>query len=379
MAYKWYYTDTGVRCITTEPQSTIRVNGKYVYPTGFYKSWEERNKAIYVNKKNGAVYTSVLSGATPFGIPPVAGSATRANMVNKSIANLVNSKAQYAESIASARETKNMVSNLGKSIAPNGLKNTKQSLKVIGQGAKDLVNMAKALKRGNMREAASHLGVSGKNFSNIGRDASNRYLELQFGWLPLLEDLKTAHELFVDGVSGAKTPGLIITSVASSKGDSETSSVDYQVSGVRGKKVTSKQISHRCYMTYRCLGDDWINKLDQYGLANPALIAWQTTRLSFVFDWFLPVSDFLQAFTAQRNTQFLHGHIATKGTESQTIVDAENYVSYIEIQSLPSSSGGAFAREGILDPSISLPRWQLPTELGKAVTAVALAAQQSGR
>lgn len=47
------------------------------------------------------------------------------------------------------------------------------------------------------------------------------------------------------------------------------------------------------------------------GLDNPALIAWELTPLSFVFDWFINVGDFLTGLTP-RGVAFVSGSISTK-------------------------------------------------------------------
>nr|APG77131.1 hypothetical protein [Beihai levi-like virus 15] len=380
MAYFYYYpSDSDVRCIDSTNDSTLKINGKWVIPTNHYKNWEFQTPGLVVNPKNGAVYSPRLTGATPFGIPPTGGGYD-ANLKNKAIANLVNAKAQYGESLSEFKGTTKMVGEIGKRAAGGDLKNTKQALKVIAAGGKALAGSAAALKRGRMKEAAVLLGVSNKNFSDIGRDASGRYLELMFGILPLLEDMKTAHELFMHGVSAVKQPGMFVTTTASLKSKAQVTRTPLTLNGIEGTRVITTTMKRKVYMTYYSKGDDWINKLDRYGLGNPALIAYQATRMSFVLDWALPIGDFLQAFTSQRNSVFQHGHKSTFGEESHVFEEpVSKYPAYARMDRAPSAKGGAFAREVILDPSISIPRFQIPTGLGQAVTAMALVVQHSSR
>jgi hypothetical protein len=51
--------------------------------------------------------------------------------------------------------------------------------------------------------------------------------------------------------------------------------------------------------------------LNRLGLLNPWEIAWELVPLSFVFDWFMPVGNFLSSFTASLGTVFKTGYTTT--------------------------------------------------------------------
>jgi hypothetical protein len=52
-----------------------------------------------------------------------------------------------------------------------------------------------------------------------------------------------------------------------------------------------------------------LTRLKQLGLANPAAIAWELVPFSFVFDWFVPVGEFLNAVTGTFGLEFHDGSL----------------------------------------------------------------------
>lgn len=56
-----------------------------------------------------------------------------------------------------------------------------------------------------------------------------------------------------------------------------------------------------------CVRNKTLMRLEQFGLANPAVVAWELVPFSFVADWFVGVGDYLAAQTALLGLEVLDG------------------------------------------------------------------------
>jgi hypothetical protein len=52
--------------------------------------------------------------------------------------------------------------------------------------------------------------------------------------------------------------------------------------------------------------------MNALGLANPAALVWEALPLSFVFDWFVPVGNWLQGATAEAGLEHQFGFMTEK-------------------------------------------------------------------
>lgn len=160
-----------------------------------------------------------------------------------------------------------------------GLTGLRQSYKMVAGKFGMLARFLENVRRYGAREAVrrSGTGWSTDGVSNTKR-AADSYLETSFGWLQAVSDAYGASSAIERGLSGAGT-------FVSGRATEYTSKHPL---GARGfAKVTlSGTIVH-----------PGMRALNQLGLNNPALIAWQNVPLSFVADWFVGLSDALAYMT----------------------------------------------------------------------------------
>lgn len=168
-----------------------------------------------------------------------------------------------------------------------------QTINLLTKRIKDLGRFAMALKRGDISKAGQVLnfdlslqGAARLKGQSVKERLSSGYLEFQFGWMPLLEDASNISKAYAKGLS---TEGLKVTSrtgrKASLRGRSNAELLSYvpQASAVFTGRVKNTKA----------------RDLQDLGLLNVPLIAWNLVPLSFVFDWFIPVGTFLGGITAQ--------------------------------------------------------------------------------
>lgn len=158
------------------------------------------------------------------------------------------------------------------------------------------------VKRGDLSGAAAALGVKppkqGFNFArrldkrtrNVGRtektskfsdyDISGRWLELQYGWLPLLSDIHEGTKAWNSMQSPRKTTVKAFHRSITSAGFSTTFDNHSQVNISTG--------SYSYELT------EVLSQPRQVGLTDPLSMAWELLPYSFIVDWFIPIGTFLE-------------------------------------------------------------------------------------
>jgi len=166
-----------------------------------------------------------------------------------------------------------------------------QTLKMVGDAAIKIARAGWHLRKGDFISAAKSLAQDATRAPRIPRVSkratlANRWLELQYGWLPLLNDVEDgakalAHHLNVPmrstyrvkverTIEGWVQPQLPL----------DVGVFDHHFH----KKVLVAKVSEY---------DNSVPAL--LGLKDPELVAWELLPFSFVADWFLPIGQYLEA------------------------------------------------------------------------------------
>lgn len=171
----------------------------------------------------------------------------------------------------------------------------RQSLKMIATRATQLYKVVKDIKKLRFGEAAKTLrmatlpkGVTAR------RSMSNNFLELHFGWEPLVKDIYDGLEVLINPLNKySKAVGRSSLSTAGSTVDVTADSVD----SVLGHRVDYKFWQGASIKLSASYLDGLDHTLDQFGLNNPLSILWETVPFSFVVDWFANVGQVLDSLT----------------------------------------------------------------------------------
>lgn len=262
----------------------------------------------------------------------------------------------------------------------------KQSFVMVANAATGVRKFWKDLKRGNLQGAAKAVGLKPSKWTNVPRDASDRYLEFIFGWQQLLSDAYSAvteYNIIQDG----PPPLLTARTHESFQLEEIHASRDIRM-GLYGPnvRVTSKATGEiKILSRFDTQISSWNTVIaNRLGLLNPALIAWDLVPYSFVFDWFYPVGSYLSAFTADAglrplgssHTIYCTGQISNTleplqyDQRTRGIVENSDLPSYAEpVMVYKRNAGG-----GLPSPVLPSPRY--PTSLSQAITSTALVAQR---
>lgn len=175
----------------------------------------------------------------------------------------------------------------------------KQTISMIAASTMRLYRAAVFVRRGSYKNAAKALSLDSVPRNIRLRDVpsdvfAQNWLAYRYGWLPLYGSIysliqaldKPVQPMFVKSTSVKQYDTSILT--------------DYRT--INYQSVPCTEITHKGKVRVTLKGQTVVSNataatLQQYGLANPLLVAWELVPFSFVADWFLPVGDYLEQMT----------------------------------------------------------------------------------
>jgi hypothetical protein len=154
--------------------------------------------------------------------------------------------------------------------------------------------------------------------------AASGFLSLQNGWKPLLNDVHNAAEALANRKS-------VTDWVITGKGYLKIKKVGSQSPdmGINPQNTyTHDQLSIQAVFVRldARVTDEHLHKLAQLGLNNPAALAWETTRLTYLVDYFIAIGDWLKSLGAADGLTFYSG-------------SCTRYCEYVSVLKSNSTSG----------------------------------------
>lgn len=256
----------------------------------------------------------------------------------------------------------------------------KQTVDLIASSVTKLLGVYHALRRGNLALASQTLGIAvskrelkrsrrrSKSLTDANEDwASERLLELQYGWKPLLSDIYGS----IDELSRKKPTWNYIRAKAAQKKEEEFKTT---VKTSTYTALTELSVSHQIkYGIWFTSDNSLMRSASQIGLSNPALIAWELTPWSFVVDWFIPIGNYISTFDATSGLSFVDGYstsfVSNKSVFTRTHTGANGETGQYSKKLLRVT----VTREKLRSfPSGSLPSFKNPISIDHALNALAL-------
>lgn len=190
-----------------------------------------------------------------------------------------------------------------------------QTANLVSDSIRRVVGAVRAVRRGDLRKAKKVLDIQFMRRKVISKEPFSMWLELQYGWKPLLMDVYGATTALSDREMRASRGKATIKSRSSRK--SALDRADFNIPGNNAYLWLNKhrEIKHECWIR-----TDWVQSNDgwrsakELGLTNPLEVAWELVPFSFVADWFVPVGDFISQLDATLGWSFLGGTIGKKTT-----------------------------------------------------------------
>lgn len=171
----------------------------------------------------------------------------------------------------------------------------KKTLQMIGDNAISIAKAIKFARRGNFASAADVLlQRTGKKRPPKGTSpiASN-WLELQYGWMPLLSDISDGMMFIHHQLESPNLERIVVTRNAGG--------LHAGVSQESGRHYTDLSQTYYLDNHYVESGKRIIalikevNNVQLSGILDPLSVGWELLPYSFVADWFLPIGSYLAA------------------------------------------------------------------------------------
>jgi hypothetical protein len=276
----------------------------------------------------------------------------------------------------------------------NFIAEREQALKMFGDTAGKLAKAYRQVRRKEFKKAFETLGCKPSNRLSGRQSAANNWLQLQYGWLPLLDDVygmaqevESAWDKLKD-VSLPVNTAVAKTRLHDSDKQTDTSAVQANASD---KFAIREYIYDMRVLVHYTVDYQASQFLGRVGLTNPLSIAWEVMPYSFVVDWFLPVGRFLNTLDATLGCGFLDA------TLSETLYSHMAYqrkglftgypYSYLWNIPLPiTGKGGAYGRyfyykrtKLVGFPSVALPQIKNPLSAKHLANSLALLTQSFSR
>lgn len=270
--------------------------------------WQGATHSGNPKKYAGYRYQLVFNAGSWFGcyvwsdmsiVSPTATNSNWRAVANRlAVANLVN-KTQVDCRIKAASHRIDLAETL------SGLQ---QTAIMVATGTSQVVKAWKNARRGNWLGAFRHLGLEPRRL--YGKTVSAKWLELQYGWLPLVNDVYAGAMAIKEQLAPEK-PSIQQFSVTSS-GETELIAPGATISSAwESSTESSAGASVKVRMRLR-VGDPFWAYMNSLNVLNPAYLVWVSLPFSFIVDWFLPVADMLQALTAPIGLKFTSGFVSIR-------------------------------------------------------------------
>lgn len=163
---------------------------------------------------------------------------------------------------------------------------------MIASNATALYKSLRAAKRGNFRKAWDELQNrdGARPFSRPKRAASS-FLELKYGWMPLLQDVHEGARFLAYNYNAPRRLRVVSQRNA---GGQRARELDLPYWGLpdNGGNIMVNMIHKESKRVIAYVTEVDIPQLS--GLTDPLSIAWELVPYSFVADWFIPIGNWLQ-------------------------------------------------------------------------------------
>lgn len=227
----------------------------------------------------------------------------------KALSNLKNQKVNLAVAFGERKETAKLVAGTLQGLAKAARSLRKRDVRGVAEGL-GLVG------KGRTRPTLDRLGrtVAPPHGDPFGSNFHQKWLELQYGWRPLYQDVygvvQALHE------KDTEDPKRYSTAVKATLRQDVLNIFDKRVAytcTTRSRRIVAKEFCMVRLDYY--LENPLLQTLSQLGITNPGEVAWELVPFSFVADWFTPIGSWLGSMDAALGWRFRTGSLSRKITQ----------------------------------------------------------------
>jgi hypothetical protein len=248
---------------------------------------------------------------------------------------------------------------------------SRQSLSMIRESASTIWRFTKAVRKFDLVGAARVLKLSAVPRGASKRKAwSSNWLAYHFGWEPLVRDIHDALDVLT-------RPEVPLVRVSGSGSFPYVQEIHTSSPSVETHKTVVCSYALRQGGTVKAITGATYHTLDQWGLLNPAVVAWELVPFSFVVDWFANVGNVLASYS-----DFAGMTLIDTYTSEVFRTSINGYVNGKAPYLVPGRQNLGFSADavymgrtlGLTAPEFSVKRLRLPSPI-RALTATTLLTQ----
>jgi len=198
------------------------------------------------------------------------------------------------------------------------------------------------LKRGKLESAARRLGVNSRPSKLSEKDVAGRWLELQYGWKPLVSDVYEAAKAYEALTNTSRSNRVTVSMTRKGRPETSASPINWTCKGT---------LEERWRIIYEM--NEQMSSARSLGLMNPASVVWELIPYSFVVDWFIPIGSYLENLNTipQLNGRFLT--IKVRNYQGAALKGPNPNVSWIKY---PTTNTSTFYMKREVSGSLSVPK-----------------------
>lgn len=245
------------------------------------------------------------------------------------------------------------------------IKERQQAVSMISKRAYQLVRTARQIRKGDLRGAARTLGITKPKGATRSKQFADNWLEYAFGWKPLIGDIHTAGEILSKEPPHGRIHATAARDLRYAFGEFPASPPGDKQTYLRTAKA---RVKVGCEVV--AVNTD-LYLMNQFGLTNPLVLAWESIPFSFIVDWFTGFGQYLESLT---------GMIGITIARSYTTRSCLSFFGYSEVYNDRLSTvekGWGFEVERVLGLPTVVPN--IPTFKGlsvqRGITAISLLIQ----
>lgn len=228
--------------------------------------------------------------------------------VSQSGALVLQPNVRHRAEVETLIKLKDMKVNFGEALAES-----RSTIHHLSKTAKTLLSAYSYAKKGKWSKLLKTLKVDPRRKWST-KDPASRWLEVQFGWTPLINDIHGSMELAKSQLRSRAQLFAAERNIVQRHVLENISTVSDPLYSSQSLFTGTRGVAVKLYARVR---DEDIANLTSLGLTDPLQVAWALVPFSFVIDWIVPVGSFLEALGATKGldfvsgtcTEFVNGHV----------------------------------------------------------------------
>jgi hypothetical protein len=277
--------------------------------------------------------------------------------VSKAYTNLKGSKVNLGVAYAERKETERLFTD---------------TLRRIADGVRSFRKRNPAKTWNSVKQEGSF--TTGKNGVKRWHKVPQHWLELQYGWSPLMQDVQGSIHSLQTAVHKGERCHVTVKGAAKN---------DYVKNWTKtGPFSVTQEIRDEIHQSFKVAltyaqRNPLLAALSSLGLTNPAEIVWERLGFSFVVDWFLPIGGWLSTFDADFGFDYISG-AKTEMTRVKGLGTPKDFYYGPDTKIVNDSdpyrfNGFSFGRGVYLDPpGVGWPHFKNPISSAHIANAMSL-------